>query len=138
MTRDDFITAARGMIDTPFRHQGRLPGVGLDCAGLIVCAAAACGYAIADRRGYGRLPANGMLAQAVTEHCDRIALADVLPGDLMLFVFRTEPQHLAIVSATAPVMLLHAYSDVGRVVENGCDATWQNRLRGCYRLRGAD
>jgi len=138
MTRDDFLAAARGMVDTPFRHQGRLPGIGLDCGGLAICALIQCGYPVNDPRGYGRLPAKGMLEQALLDHCDRIALADLLPGDLMAFAFRTESQHIAIVTSLAPVMLLHAYADVGKVVENGCDATWQNRLRGCWRLRGIE
>ncbi len=44
MKREDFVRVARSYIGTPFHHQGRLPGVGLDCAGVIVCALAECGY----------------------------------------------------------------------------------------------
>lgn len=138
MIRADLVAAARALIGTPFAHQGRVPGVGLDCAGLVVCALQACGGEVADQRGYGRIPAHGMFTAAIAAHCDSIAQDQVQPGDLMMFAFRGEPQHVAIVSATDPVMLVHAYQDVGRVVENALDATWQARLRGCYRVRGVD
>lgn len=138
MTRSELVLAAYGFLGTPFHHQGRLPGVGLDCAGVVVCALKQIGYAVADRQGYGRIPSQNIFTSAVTEHCDIIQQGDVLPGDLMMFAFRDEPQHIAIVSAVNPTMLIHAYQDVGRVVENSLDATWQSRLRGCYRLRGIE
>jgi cell wall-associated NlpC family hydrolase len=133
MTRAEFIAAARSYIGTPFHHQGRLPGVGLDCAGVIVCAAAACGYSVQDVQGYGRIPSGGLLEQAVLDHCDIIPFESLQTGDIVLFAFRSEPQHLAVYDNG---MLIHAYQDVGKVVENGLDATWRGRLRGCYALRG--
>ena len=38
------IAAARACIGTPFHHQGRRPGAGLDCIGLIVIALRAAGF----------------------------------------------------------------------------------------------
>lgn len=134
MNGDDFVAAARSYIGTPFHHQGRLPQVGLDCAGVVVCAAKACGYVVGDVAGYGRIPSNGLLEQAVLGHCDRVDLSQARSGDVFLFRFRQEPQHLAVF---ADGMLIHAYSAVGKVVENSFDATWRARLVGCYRLRGA-
>ncbi len=85
-----------------------------------------------DVQGYGRIPANGLLEQAVLSHCDAVPLEQAATGDVMLFAFRKEPQHLAVYDAG---MLIHAYMQVGRVVENSMDATWRERLRGCYRLK---
>ena len=133
MKRDDFVRAAKGYVGTPFHHQGRLPGVGLDCAGVIVCATKACGYDVMDVLGYGRIPSQGMLEQAVLDHCDKITLPEVQTGDILLFRFLREPQHLAMFDDG---MLIHAYSTVGRVVENCFDDYWRSRLVGCYRLRG--
>lgn len=138
MTRAEFINAARTYLGTPFHHQGRLPQVGLDCAGVVVCAATQCGFAVEDKYGYGRIPANGIFTTAVLAHCDEISQEYVQAGDLMMFAFRGEPQHIAIVSSINPTMLIHAYQDVGRVAENSLDETWQNRLRGCYKLRGIE
>lgn len=136
MTRADFIRVAKSYLGTQFIHQGRLPGVGLDCAGVVVCALRECDYEVHDKSGYGRIPTGGEFQAAVWLHCDQIKLAEVKPGDLMMFAFRQEPQHIAIVSQVEPILLIHSWSDVGRVVENGLDNIWQSRLRGCYRLKG--
>jgi cell wall-associated NlpC family hydrolase len=138
MNRNEFIDTAREFLGTPFHHQGRLPGVGLDCAGLVVCAARANGYEVADVQGYASTPSQGLFMKALLEHCNPIAQADVLPGDLMMFAFKSEPQHIAIVSGINPVMMLHAYAAVRGVVEHHLDTTWQNRLCACYRLRGIE
>ena len=130
------VEAARGMIGTPFKHQGRLPGVGVDCAGMVICALADVGVSIREVKGYGRLPAHGVFMGVVEESFDRIEQADIQAGDLMVFAFRSEPQHIAIVSCVDPVLIIHAYSEIGRVVEHGMDETWQKRLRGCYRVKG--
>ena len=138
MKRSDFTAVARTFLGTPFHHQGRLPGVGLDCVGVVVCALKQLDWPVEDQSGYGRIPLQGRLISAIENHCDTISQEDIQPGDLMMFAFRSEPQHIAIVSATDPIMLIHAYQDVHRVVENDLDATWQSRLRGCYRLRGIE
>lgn len=128
-----FVAAARAMRDTPFKHQGRLPGVGLDCAGLVVCALREAGVAVRDIKGYARTPSQGLFVAMVIEHCDEIAAADLACGDLCMFRFRGEPQHIGIFDAGN---ILHAHSGAGRVVEHGLDATWRARLTGCYRLKG--
>lgn len=130
---NDFVEIARGYLDTPFKHQGRLPGVGLDCAGVVVCALRDAGRPVEDVRAYGRIPANGLFLKMVERQCERIALADIRHGDLMMFAFRGDPQHLAIYTAAGT--LIHAYQDVRRVVEHDFDATWRERLRGCWRLK---
>jgi cell wall-associated NlpC family hydrolase len=136
MTREEFIMTARSFIGTPFMHQGRLPGTALDCAGVVVCAAQACGHGVRDQTGYADVPHAGLFVAAVEEHAERIDLAAVRPGDLMIFAFAREPQHVAIVTQTDPLQIVHAWADAGRVVENGFDAYWRRRLRGCYRLQG--
>lgn len=137
MTPAELVSAARDLLGTPFHHQGRLPGIGVDCAGVVVCACAACGYAIADRIGYSRIPNSAEFTRAVREHCDPVPLEALRIGDLMTFAFRENEQHIAIVSEITPViMLIHAWEGVGKVVENSLDSTWRGRLRGCYRLQG--
>jgi len=136
--RKRIIEVARSYCGTPFHHQGRLPGTGLDCAGVVVCALNECGYQVNDRANYGRIPAEGEFMRAIWEHCNSVQLVAIAPGDLMMFAFRTEPQHVALISQIDPIMLIHSWQDVGKVVENGFDNAWQTRLRGCYRLKGID
>lgn len=128
--------AARGYLETPFRHQGRLPGVGLDCAGVVVCAARAAGLTIEDAAGYAPSPDPARFAATLAVNADRIGVADARPGDVVTFAFLRHPQHLAIVSAVAPLRIVHAWIAAGRVVETGVDAYWRRRLRDAWRLRG--
>ena len=128
-----FIATAKTYEGTPFLHQGRLPGVGLDCGGVVVCALRAVGYRVIDVVGYGRLPGKGMLEKIVEENCDKIEPGDLQDGDILIFRFAREPQHVAI---HAGGQLIHAWQDIGRVVVHDFDAVWRRRLTGCYRVRG--
>ena len=47
---------ARSFVDTPFRHQGRNPRTGLDCAGIGVCAYRLAGVDIIEHPAYRALP----------------------------------------------------------------------------------
>jgi len=131
--RASIVFEARTWLDTPFHHQGRVKGEGVDCAGLPIGVAKACGLTWADVSGYGRVPRHGVFQAVVQSTLQRIFVQEVQPGDLMVFAWRAEPQHIAIVSQTAPLRIIHAWQDAGRCVENDLDSTWRARLRGCYR-----
>ena len=59
MTPEAIVASARAAIGTPFRHQGREAGRGLDCAGLLVHVAREIGAEPRDRGGYARMPTGG-------------------------------------------------------------------------------
>lgn len=130
---DAFITAARSYIGTPFKHQGRLPGVGLDCAGVVVCAMREAGIPVEDVARYSRLPRNGQFLAAVLAHADEVQFDDRRDGDVMMFSFRSEPQHIAVFDRGT---IIHSHQAVGRVLVQTLCGDWLTRLRGCYRLRG--
>lgn len=138
MDKAKFIASVRSTIGTPFQHQGRVPGVGLDCVGVIVFALTENGYLVNDVSGYSRIPGGALLEAAILVHCSKISLHDVAVGDIMLFHFGHEPQHTAVVSSLVPLTIIHAYSDIRRVVENGFDALWKSRLVACYRINGIE
>lgn len=133
---DEFIAAARECLGVPFRHQGRDPATGLDCAGLLCHAAEQVGLPYADVRGYGRTPAGGMLAETVAaQPCLRRVSRAPRPGDVLLMKFRTDPQHLALCT---DVGILHAYEGVGRVVEHRLDDRWSARIVAVFEFVGAE
>lgn len=133
--RDEIVAEARTWLKTPFHHQGRLKGVGVDCAGVPVGVAQALGLSYADVAGYARMPAKGQFRATIASVCISITRAEVLPGDLMSFAFRFEEQHIAFVSQLDPLRLIHAWEDIGKVVENDLDVIWSRRLRGCWRFK---
>ena len=136
ITRDMIVAEARTWLGTPFQHQARLKGVGVDCAGVPVGIARALKLPYADAQGYSRIPSQGQFRGVLAACLDVIDLADVQPGDLMSFAWRSEEQHIAVVSQLNPLRLIHAWQAIGQCVENDFDAIWQQRLRGCWRFRG--
>lgn len=130
----DVISAARSCIGTPFRHQGRSPGVGLDCAGLGIVAAKAAGIDIKDFTGYPRTPFDGMLKKMFDEQnrLQQIDAVDAAPGDVLLMRISSAPQHVAILSYDG--YMVHAYQNVGKVVEQRIDEDWRNKIIAVYRF----
>lgn len=131
MTRlETVIAAARASLGTPFHHQGRASGIGLDCIGLVAHAYQSAGFDIADCLDYGREPEGGRLQAALLAH-GFVRAENICEGDVLLFRFHGEPQHAAI--ALAPSLMIHAYAPVGKVVEAGMGETWLRRLVAIYR-----
>jgi len=137
MTIDDILSAARQCIGTPFRHQGRLIGFGLDCAGVAIHVARQIGVAHLDVSGYGRTPANGHLERSLdSQPClERVALGDRKSGDLLLMRFASDPQHLAICAGDT---IIHAYESVGQCCEHRLSSMWAARIVRVYRFRGVE
>lgn len=133
MTPAAIVAAARRHLKTPFLHQGRVSGLGLDCAGLVVVVAQEFGLNPADPMGYGRTPFRGLLQQALeNEPCiHRVPIAERQPGDVLLMRFMGDPQHLAILAGDT---IIHSYSVVGEVCEHTLDAAWQRRIVAVYRF----
>ena len=128
VTGQDVVAEARRWLGTPWRHQARLRGVGVDCGGLVVCVAQALGLPVQDHApGYARLPDGVSLRACVESQCTRIP--ELEPGAVLLMRWADAPQHLAIVS-TLPERfgIIHAWAGIRRVVEHGLTAEWQGRI----------
>jgi cell wall-associated NlpC family hydrolase len=141
-TTADIIDHARQCLGTPFRHQGRLISFGLDCVGVAIHVARQIGVGHLDVSGYGRTPANGQLERSLdAQPClERVALADMLPGDLLLMRFASEPQHLAILAShpdnPEQPTIIHAYEAARKCCEHRLSDLWQARIVRVYRFRG--
>jgi len=130
------IDAARRYCGTPFRHQARLPGVGLDCVGLIVCAAEEAGISIAAPIDYAAIPDPVLLLESLIDRCDRIDRSELQLGDIVCFrIYCSKPRHLAIVSNVDPLMIVHAYARAEKVAEHFLDDRWEALMHSCWRLR---
>lgn len=124
------VTAARACIGTPFYHQGRIAGIGLDCIGLVIHAVKQIGIPVNDQTDYGREPEGERLHTALIAHGFEL-VNDIVAGDVLLFRFNGEPQHVGL--AVSRDAMVHAYAPIGRVVETGLGETWQRRIAGIYR-----
>lgn len=117
---EEIVAAARGCVGTRFRAQGRVPGVGLDCVGVALVAAAAAGVAIVPPvyalGGDHEAALDGLLAAT---GCRRIATAG--QGDLLSLAPSPGRRHLAVVTGAGVV---HAHAGLGCVVEGPIDPGW--------------
>ncbi len=113
---------------TRFRAQGRGPGVGLDCLGLVIVAGAVAGVRLPDEAGYSlRGEELGRLDLAIAEAMVPVERAEA--GDVLLFEPGPEMRHLGVWTGSS---LIHAHAGLRRVVEGPVDPAW--RLIGAYRF----
>jgi len=132
-TANDIITAARSQLGVKFRHQGRLPGQCLDCAGLAAYVAGQIGAEFNEWPGYGRTPYNGLLEYVLDGQPCLERVYDRQSGDILLMRFNSEPQHVAICAGDT---VIHSYSEAGKVVEHDLDEVWLARIVRVYRFKG--
>lgn len=136
LIRMEIVDQAREYLGTPWRHQARVKGVGVDCIGLILGVAKDVKLGDFDRphfRQYGRRPPRGpgMLAEF-----DRVCTRTDSPryGDILVFWVNPRnkrPQHCGIVT---DIGVIHTYSEVGKVVEHRMDEKWQARVLQAYKF----
>lgn len=130
------LEAARGMIDTPFHHQGRKPGVGLDCVGLLVAAARAIGYPIIDCPGYSPDPRlDDRLIGYLKKNLDPVE-GPREAGDVLVLKLNTRkgsPCHVGLLSA--PGRILHAYLPARRVLDMPVKPKWWGQIHSVWRWR---
>lgn len=136
-SRAQIVDRARVYLDTPFAHQGRLLGVGIDCAGLVIKVAHDLGLSQFDIDGYSAQPDETTFRATLREHMDEISPGELQPGDVLTFHFGKE-RHMGIVSGIDPLTIIHAWSKVGGVKEHPVDPWMWERVRSAYRYRGVE
>lgn len=137
---------ARSYVGTPFVHQGRTPGVALDCAGVVICIARQRGHVAADFdvSNYAQQPDKWSIIEACDEHLMRIRVDEARPGDVLVMAWDSYPQHLGIMGRYSPApnrrfTCIHAFMRPGeknaKVTEHPIDNAWLARcIRRAYRF----
>lgn len=137
----------RTYIGTPWVHQGRLKGKGVDCIGLVLALAQIAGLdpdALGIPADYGRFPHRGQLRRIIETHTTKVLLAEAKICDIALVAWETFPMHLIVLGnyehdgLGTPFSAIHSENRLcSRVVESRFDSpNWA--LVGCYRLPGWD
>lgn len=135
---------ARALINTPFKHQGRT-GVGLDCLGLFIYICKSLNIRSnktgellhqLDSCNYSTSPNTSKLIIELDKQLYIKNINDISFGDIALFSFNNNPQHLGILGNyyLGGFSLIHSYSGVGRVTEHVLDNKWFKRLYKVYSL----
>ena len=135
-TRSQIVETARSYLGTPFQHQGRLKGIGVDCVGLLVCVGRDLGIELQDRTDYRRRPDGTLLQEMVDAQLEPISEDELVqPGDILLIRYRA-PQHAAIVSKVEGDVWTCIHAIENGVCEHRFDSRWERRVCGRYRIPG--
>lgn len=122
------------MLGTRWRHQGRSPGVALDCVGLIVCSARMIGWAdIPDRTDYDARPTGGRLLEIVESCCTPARIASRGAILLLWMQDKEHPQHMGI--ATGDGTIIHSWATARKVVEDALNPRWSPQIHSVWRPR---
>lgn len=117
VTRAMVVAEARSWLRTPWQHQARMKGVGVDCAGLIIGVARNLGLvpADADVTDYARKPDGVSLLRHCRQWMLLIEPRNARAGDVIVIRFDVDPQHMAILG-DAPgggLAMIHALDRPG-------------------------
>lgn len=145
ITTQDIIRTARSWLRTPFHHQGRVKGAGVDCIGLIVGVINELNLSDGnggrlsahDDTNYSPLPDGVRLKAMLDEHLQSIMLSELAPGDIALFRFQQQPQHVGFITdrADGTLGILHCYSNSEFVIEHRLNEGWMSMLVQAYRFK---
>jgi cell wall-associated NlpC family hydrolase len=127
----EIVDTARQCLGTKFHHQGRLPGVGLDCAGLPIHVAKTLHLPHVDSTGYGMNP-TGELESLVSGVALPISPWEV--GDILMFWYG-EPNKITHLAIATPIGIIHTYRTVRKVVEHRIDEFWEKRFVKAFRFK---
>lgn len=130
LLREGVLEVLRSWQGTPFHHGAALRGVGCDCYGLIVGAAAAVGAGPPTLPFYPENPEALTPPQQKTVRDHFLSFARIIPrdqtqdGDILLFSLRDAPVHFA--WRLSPETFLHADQRQGVIVTRYTES-WQRR-----------
>lgn len=143
-TRSSIVHAARSWLGTPYQHQARLRGVGVDCIGLVIGVARSLGLVAPefDINGYSRQPAPAILMAACEKHMQPVPLTRIQAGDVIVTRFERDPCHFAIVADYyhgGHLSMIHAANRAGGkggVIEHRLDPINRARIHAAFALPG--
>lgn len=131
------VTEALTWLGTPYHHQGRVKGVGVDCATLLCEVYEA--VRLIDHYDPGPYPPDWHMHQMwqrylehIQKFCDQVD--DPQPGDIVLYHFGKCISHAAIVVEWPTI--IHSYIHQGVILQDGTKGSLARRIAGFYRLRG--
>lgn len=141
--RTAIVAEAMTWVGTPFVHQHRVRGVGVDCAGLVIGVARGLGLVPPDFdvTGYGMTPDGRSLRAYCDTHLQPQG-ANVCAGDVVLVAWKDgPPHHLGIVvdHPSGLLGMIHAENRAHRkVIETRLQFGRAMRLVAAYRFPGVD
>lgn len=118
MRREEFVASTLALCGVPIQHRGRNASVGLDCVGVPVAAAAACGAILAEPAPrYGLTPSEDELADGLRHVARRITTDERQAGDLVQMLMGRQARHCGVIVEVGERhdRIVHAFAKKRRV-----------------------
>ncbi len=138
--REVIIAEALSWIGTPYHHQASLKGVGADCLGLVRGVwRGVNGYDAevppAYSRDWAEAAGEETLLAAAGRHMRPIDIADMQPGDVLIFRFRASlpAKHVGVL--TGALTFVHAMEG-GAACDVALSSWWRRRIAGAFAFSG--
>lgn len=131
--------AAAELVGTPFHWHGRIKGVGLDCAGVVIESFRTAGIEVDFKGRYGKRSQIEIMDSEVSRFCEFIpSFDDCRPGDVWITQVSGDEYHMGIISECG-TSIVHADSGptVYQVVIEPISPVWQDSLIRLYRVKGS-
>ena len=134
--RARIVLAAKECIGTPWHHQQRQLGVGMDCVGLLTHCAQAINVEVHDQHRYSLRENGTQLLDAIVRHGMMQTFNGSLElGDLLVFKISGVPHHVGIVTALDPILFVHVSSHgQKKCVETELSDHWMLNLHSKWRF----
>lgn len=118
-----------------WRHLGRDPATGLDCAGLIIRVACDLGIVDYETTAYSRRPNSNEFRRVMLE-AGMISVAPREHGDVLRLAAPKWPVHVGIleIDDAGVEWLIHAWADARMIVREHLTATKQLQIREIMRF----
>jgi len=136
VTRKNIIEKAREYLNTPFVHQARKKGIGVDCIGLIVGIAKELELFNYDHTVYKRYSDGTLLMEHMKKVFIPIAVEDRQPGDVIIYWVNHISKHPQHVGVMTDIGILHTYDKVKKVVETHTHYNWDERITHAFQWPG--
>ncbi len=151
MMKTDVVVEARKLVGrddrnrpiVKFKHQGRDPKTGIDCAGVIIYVLKVLGYIDFDYTAYERYPDGRTVRALMEEHLVQKPKAEAQPGDIVLLrqLDSRWPMHMGILTdggQDGALGIIHSWSQRRGVIEQTLPPLWSFKTVACYELKGIE
>lgn len=134
------LAEADSWLGTRWVHQGKIKGLGVDCAQFISAVVRAGGRHIEIAENYGRSEDGLIMMATMLEHGALVPTDQMSPADMIAFCDEAQsekdkPRHLALIREIVPrtTFIIHA-SEHG-VRRHRINMWWRGRIHSVWRLR---